>query len=91
MHGSTERAKALASKADVHAVQPGSKRSALHKAAYWGHDEIVRFLVEDLKLDVNLQDSAGMSPLYVCSKNYTTIIYRKYVIMYMIVDDVYDC
>jgi len=68
MHGSTERAKALASKADVHEAEPGSSRTALHKAVFWGHEEITRFLVQDLRLDVNAQDYEGDTALMEAAK-----------------------
>lgn len=42
--------------ADVHAVEPSSGRSALHKAAFWGHTKVTHMLVSDMKLDVNAQD-----------------------------------
>merc|ERR1712146_679716 len=62
MHGSIDMCKRLASAdtdeggADVHAVEPSSGRSALHKAAFWGHTKVTHMLVNDMKLDVNAQD-----------------------------------
>jgi catalase (peroxidase I) len=63
MHGSHHVMKAHADKADVHAVEAYSGRSALHKAAFWGHPEAVSYLLS-LKVDVNLQDSAGDTALH---------------------------
>jgi len=59
MHGSLPVVKELAAKADVHQLELSSGRSALHKAAFWGHIETVLFLARDLKLNVNQQDYNG--------------------------------
>lgn len=64
MHGSEEPMKALVASADVHAVDPATKRSALHFAAFWGHENIIRYLATDLKLNVNAIDSNGDTPLH---------------------------
>lgn len=55
MHGSVEHAKKLVGKADVNQVEATSGRTALHKAAFWGHVEMVTYLVQELKLNVNAQ------------------------------------
>ena len=41
MHGSLERMQKLTDKADVHAQEADSGRTALHKAAFWGHLQVV--------------------------------------------------
>ena len=67
MHGSLEHAKvALASRAnaDAKAVDLPSMRSALHKASFWGHDHIIGWLLDDLKLDVNAVDAEGDAGLH---------------------------
>lgn len=64
MHGSLDMVKRLAPKADVHALENGSKRSALHKAAFWGHLDMVTYLLEEHKLDVNAEDYNGDTPLH---------------------------
>lgn len=64
MHGSEEPMKALVAKADVHAVDPATGRSALHFAAFWGHENIIRYLAQDLKLNVNAVDVNGDTPLH---------------------------
>ena len=64
MHGSIGPVKAIAASADVHAVEGTSGRSALHKGAFWGHVETVQFLVTEQKLDVNLRDFNGDTPLH---------------------------
>ena len=64
MHGSLEPAMALSAKCDVHALEDTSNRSALHKAAFWGHNELVRVLVTQLKLSPNTRDSVGDTPLH---------------------------
>lgn len=64
MHGSLKRLKELEAKADVHFVEKTSGRTALHKAAYWGHIETVKFLVKDCHLDPNVQDYDGDTALH---------------------------
>jgi hypothetical protein len=68
MHGSLDVVKGLASKADVHAREKASGRTALHKAAFWGHDGTVLFLTKDCGLDVNVQDSNGDTALHDASR-----------------------
>jgi len=64
MHGSLDTVKRLSKKADVHAVEKSSGRTALHKAAFWGHDGTVGFLVDECKLDVNVKDFDGDTALH---------------------------
>ncbi|MEO0530991.1 MAG: peroxidase family protein [Planctomycetota bacterium] len=64
MHGSVGIMKRLADEADVHEVEANSGRNALHKAAFWGHIDAVRYLTDDLKLDVNAQDDMGDTALH---------------------------
>jgi len=64
MHGSLDVVKKCAPKADVHAVEAASGRTALHKAAFWGHDGTIDFLVNECKLDVNVQDYNGDTALH---------------------------
>jgi len=64
MHGSLPTCQRLAPMVDVHALEKSSSRSALHKAAFWGHDLTVRFLVNDCKLNINAQDFNGDTPLH---------------------------
>jgi len=65
MHGSKEHAeKGVAKGADVHATEAGSGRTALHKASFWGHDHLMGWLLDDLKIDPNVQDSAGDTALH---------------------------
>jgi catalase (peroxidase I) len=68
MHGSVLPCKALASRCDVHQVEATSGRSALHKAAFWGHIDMVRYLVHECKLNLNLQDHYGDTPLHDAAK-----------------------
>src|SRR5690606_805799 len=63
MHGSVGKMKAIASEVDVHELEQSSGRSALHKAAYWGHIKAVRYLLER-GLDVNVQDHCGDTALH---------------------------
>jgi len=64
MHGSISFVERLSATADVHALEKGSNRSALHKAAFWGHVGVVRYLVNVLRLNINLQDSSGDTALH---------------------------
>jgi hypothetical protein len=43
MHGSVVPAMQIAAKCDVHQVESTSGRSALHKAAFWGHNKMVEY------------------------------------------------
>lgn len=64
MHGSLGLMRRTATAADVHQSEIASGRTALHKAAFWGHIEAVRYLAEELKLDPNVQDKMGDTPLH---------------------------
>ena len=64
MHGSLGLMRRFAETADVHEVEPTSGRNALHKAAFWGHIEAVRYLANELKLDLNAQDHMGDTALH---------------------------
>jgi hypothetical protein len=64
MHGSLDICKKLAPKADVHAQEAASGRTALHKAAFWGHDHEVTYLTSECKLNVNVQDYNGDTALH---------------------------
>ena len=64
MHGhSVELMKKIAQDADVHQLEKSSGRSALHKAAFWGHEGTVCYLVHECGLDKDLQDYNGDTPL----------------------------
>jgi len=64
MHGSLSVVKKLAPKADVHAVEKASGRNALHKAAFWGHEGTVAYLVHEAKLNINASYYNGDTPLH---------------------------
>jgi len=64
MHGSTERMKPYAKLADVHEQEANSGRTALHKAAFWGHIETITYLLDVCKLDPNVQDYSGDTALH---------------------------
>ncbi|MEM8865113.1 MAG: peroxidase family protein [Planctomycetota bacterium] len=64
MHGSLGLMRRYAEQADVHELEPSSGRNALHKAAFWGHTEAVRYLANELKLDPNVQDQMGDTALH---------------------------
>jgi len=64
MHGSVLPLKQIRDKADVHSREATSGRTALHKGAFWGHVEMVQYLVRDCKLNVDVQDYNGDTPLH---------------------------
>lgn len=64
MHGSTQRMKNLVSVANVHEQEANSGRTALHKAAFWGHIETVTYLLDELKLDPDVTDVSGDTALH---------------------------
>lgn len=63
MHGSLERVQELTPKSDIHEVEGYSGRTALHKAAFWGHTDVVDYLI-GLKLNPNAVDYNGDTPLH---------------------------
>lgn len=64
MHGSVGKMQEIAAQADVHEVEASSGRTALHKAAFWGHVDAVRYLIETCKLDLDAQDRDGDTALH---------------------------
>jgi hypothetical protein len=64
MHGSIQHCKKYqAEGADVLALESTSNRSALHKAAFWGHTHLICYLVHECKIPVNAVDSNGDTAL----------------------------
>jgi len=68
MHGSTQRMQKPALIADVHEREADSGRTALHKAAFWGHIQTVTYLLDELKLDPNVTDFSGDTALHDASR-----------------------
>jgi hypothetical protein len=68
MHGSVGPARELAPGCDVHALEATSGRSALHKAAFWGHNDMMQFLVHEAKLKLDVQDNYGDTALHDAAK-----------------------
>jgi len=64
MHGSTERMKPFRSMCDVSEREANSGRTALHKASFWGHIETITYLLDECKLDPNVQDFEGDTALH---------------------------
>lgn len=66
MHGSVgAMRKALAAGADPNSTESSSGRTALHKAAFWGHIDAINFLVDECKVKtVNSTDYNGDIPLH---------------------------
>ncbi|CAE7613532.1 ccp1, partial [Symbiodinium microadriaticum] len=63
MHGSLERVMELTPLANIHDAEGYSGRTALHKAAFWGHTDVVEYLI-GLELDPNAADYNGDTPLH---------------------------
>lgn len=63
MHGSLERMVAIGNRADPDSREPLTLRTALHKAAFWGHDHVVEYLISR-GVNVNLQDMDGATALH---------------------------
>jgi hypothetical protein len=68
MHGSVAAAKKCVPPADVHALEATSGRSALHKAAFWGHNDMVQYLLAEAKLNADVQDNYGDTALHDAAK-----------------------
>jgi len=64
MHGSLSVVQKLAPTSDIHEIEPSSGRTALHKAAFWGHVATVDYLANTLKLNPNVQDYSGDTALH---------------------------
>eukprot|EP00750_Incisomonas_marina_P015788 INCI18643.1.p1 GENE.INCI18643.1~~INCI18643.1.p1 ORF type:complete len:598 (+),score=120.47 INCI18643.1:293-2086(+) len=68
MHGSLERMQQIGEKADANSREPLTGRTALHKAAFWGHDHVIDYLINARGVDVNAQDMAGSTALHDASQ-----------------------
>jgi len=70
MHGSVGPAQKLVSSglADPHQLEATSGRSALHKAAFWGHIKMAQYLVNEVKINLDVQDVYGDTALHDCAK-----------------------
>jgi ankyrin repeat protein len=79
MHGSVERMRELLSRlgtgsdtaetadaatVDVNSTEALSGRTALHKAAYFGHAHVIDFLLDQMGIQVNAQDADGDTALH---------------------------
>jgi ankyrin repeat protein len=52
---------------DVNAKEPHSDRTAMHKAAIFGHSHVIEYLVESSSM-INAQDVEGDTPLHDAAK-----------------------
>jgi len=70
MHGSVGPAQELVrgGQADPHQLESTSGRSALHKAAFWGHTAMTTYLVTEVKIDLNVQDVYGDTAMHDAAK-----------------------
>jgi hypothetical protein len=66
MHGSLGPARELvrSGKADPNQLEATSGRSALHKAAFWGHTAMTKYLATEAKVNLNVQDVYGDTALH---------------------------
>lgn len=66
MHGSVGPAKAsVKAGAEPHSVEASSGRTAAHKASFWGHHQMMEYLVSaNIGIDVNVQDYNGDTCLH---------------------------
>ena len=76
MHGSLEHAiTALKAGADPLALEVNSGRTGLMKAAFLGHDHVVKYLLNDLKVSINDQDVDGDTALHdACKFGHVNVI-----------------
>lgn len=63
MHGRYWMVEKLSKKADVNEPEASSGRTALHKAAFWGHEHIIELLIKS-KVKPNVQDYNGDTALH---------------------------
>jgi len=63
MHGSLAGVKALIGSVDAAEPDADSGRTALHKAAFWGHSHLAPLLIEN-KIPIDAQDSNGDTALH---------------------------
>merc|ERR1719333_2002493 len=56
--------KPFARLADVNEKEANSGRTALHKASFWGHIETITYLLDECKMDPNVQDLSGDTALH---------------------------
>jgi hypothetical protein len=64
MHGSLAEVKRLAGSVDANEVEEGSGRTALHKAAFWGHVHLMPILIDQCKIGIDVQDYNGDTALH---------------------------
>lgn len=64
MHGSVERMRELRPNADVEAQEETSERRAIHKAAFWGHIGVIKYLCREVGADVHARDYNGDTALH---------------------------
>ena len=63
MHGSLERMVDIGARANPDSHEPLTLRTALHKAAFWGHDHVVKYLISR-GVNVDAQDMDGATALH---------------------------
>jgi len=83
MHGSLEHIKKVVSDAggpaavDVNSYDTDSGRTAMHKAAFWGHAHVIEYLTATCMAKVSPVDFAGDTPLHDAARFGHAAIVRK--------------
>jgi hypothetical protein len=67
MHGSVERMQACVTELCINSKEVHSGRTAMHKAAFFGHANVIEYLI-GVMADVNVQDADGDTPLHDASR-----------------------
>eukprot|EP00008_Paramoeba_atlantica_P010486 CAMPEP_0201492038 /NCGR_PEP_ID=MMETSP0151_2-20130828/32033_1 /ASSEMBLY_ACC=CAM_ASM_000257 /TAXON_ID=200890 /ORGANISM="Paramoeba atlantica, Strain 621/1 / CCAP 1560/9" /LENGTH=398 /DNA_ID=CAMNT_0047878687 /DNA_START=52 /DNA_END=1248 /DNA_ORIENTATION=+ len=63
MHGSVDVVRQKTPNADINELEASSGRTALHKAAFWGHHETIEFLLSQ-GANIDIQDYNGDTALH---------------------------
>lgn len=65
MHGSIEKVTQFRNAGGCpHSVEGYSGRTALHKAAFWGHIHVIKYLIEECHVDLNAVDFNGDTAIH---------------------------
>lgn len=62
--GSLSRLQLIAHRVDADAVDTTTGRSALHNAVFFGHGNVVKYLLRELHVNANVADHQGDTPLH---------------------------
>lgn len=65
--------------ADMNKKHPYSAYVPLHFAAYYGHLNVVKYLIEETHADINIKDDSGRTPMHLAALNG-----QLYIVKYLI-------